>query len=70
MSRTAVNSSNVRSIGYDAWSATLEVEFHSRSVYQHYDVPADLYDRFMNAGSKGRFYYSNLRNRYGCRRVG
>lgn len=70
MSRISVSSSNVRSIGYDEWTSTLEVQFHSGGIYQHSNVPSHLYVSFMDAGSKGSFYWSHLRNRYGCRRVG
>lgn len=69
MSRIFVSSSNVRSIGYNLWTATLEVQFHSGGIYQHYDVTHELYAAFMSAGSKGSFYHHRLRNRYGCRRV-
>ena len=69
MSRISVSSSNVRSIGYDAWTATLEVQFHSGGIYQHYDVPHELYAEFIRAFSMGSFYHDRLRNRYGCRRV-
>ena len=64
-----VSSSNIRSIGYDECSSILEVRFHGGGLYQHYDIPASLFDDFLNAGSKGGFYYRRLRNRYGCRRI-
>ena len=70
MSHISVSSSNVRSIGYDEWTSTLKVQFHSGGIYQHSNVPSDLYSAFMSAGSKGSFYAYRLRNRYGCRRVG
>jgi hypothetical protein len=39
MERHSVTSSNVKSIGYDASSSTLEVEFNSGGIYQYYSVP-------------------------------
>jgi KTSC domain len=69
LGRIAVWSSNLRSVAYNAWNGTLEVEFRSGSIYQHYDVPRSVYDRLMRASSKGSYYYYNLRNRYGCTRI-
>jgi hypothetical protein len=61
--RVPVCSSNLRSVGYDDWTDTLEVEFWNGGIYQHYNVPYSLYDGLMHASSKGRYYYYNLRNR-------
>ena len=69
MPRVSVASSNLRSVGYDEWTGYLEVEFRGGRVYGHYGVPGSVCDGLMNASSKGSFYYYNLRNRYGCRRV-
>lgn len=41
MKRKSVVSGNIRSIGYEALSQTLEVEFDSGRVYEYYDVPDD-----------------------------
>jgi hypothetical protein len=40
MSRVAVQSSNVASVGYDASSSTLEVAFHGGGVYQSSAFPS------------------------------
>ena len=64
MERTFVSSSNIRSIGYDSDSMTLEVEFNSGAVYQYQGVQQSEYDAFMNAGSKGTYFNANIKNRY------
>ena len=64
-----VRSSSLRAVGYDEWSGTLEVEFWSGGIYQHFNVPDSLFHGLMEADSKGSFYYHNLRNRYGCTRI-
>ncbi len=69
MSREPVSSSNLRSVGYDGWTGTLEVEFRSGAIYQHYGVPASLYHGLMDAISKGSYYHYHLRCRYDYRRV-
>lgn len=57
MERQIVCSSNIQSIGYDADSSTLEVEFQSGDVYQYTRVPASVHAALMKAPSKEpRFY--------------
>ena len=70
MERYSVASSNIASIGYDAPSQTLEVEFLNGTIYQYYGVPENLYDQLMQAGSKGRFLNTYIKNAYGYSRVG
>lgn len=36
MERTSVTSSNINSIGYDADSQTLEIEFNNGAVYEYW----------------------------------
>jgi len=55
MIREYVQSSNIASIGYDASTETLEVEFLTGSVYQYYGISEELYCGLMNADSKGRY---------------
>lgn len=70
MDRYSVASSNIASIGYDAPSQTLEVEFLSGTIYQYFGVPENMYDELMQAGSKGRFLNTYIKNAYGYSRVG
>lgn len=70
MDRTPVSSSTVGSIGYDADSQILEVEFLNGSVYQYLNVPREEFDQFQSAASKGSYLARNIKNRYPCTRVG
>ncbi|WP_428408449.1 KTSC domain-containing protein [Hyphococcus sp.] len=70
MERYSVASSNIASIGYDTPSQTLEVEFLNGTIYQYYGVPQNLYDQLMQAGSKGRFLNTYIKNAFGYSRVG
>jgi hypothetical protein len=70
MERIPVSSSNVASIGYDADTQTLEVEFNSNTIYQYYGVPAHVYEELMNAGSKGQYLNSNIKKAYPYSKVG
>lgn len=69
MQRQAVSSSNLASIGYDASSEILEVEFNSGRVYEYYDVPESEYDALMDASSHGRYFNANIRNDYECSEI-
>ncbi len=70
MNRNQVASSNVRSIGYDTRTQTLEVEFHSGWVYQYYGVPKHLHQEIMSASSKGQFLNQYIKNAFPYSRVG
>ena len=61
MNREYVTSSNVASIGYDAESCILEVEFNNGAIYHYYDVPSYIYDEIMNADSKGSYLHRNVK---------
>ena len=51
-----VDSSSIASIGYEAATRELEIEFReSGDVYRYFDVPGDEYAAFMAAESKGSY---------------
>ena len=64
MDRISISSSNIRSIGYETNSLTLEVEFRSGSVCQYMDVPQNEYEALMNASSTGKYLNSNIKGCY------
>lgn len=64
MERTPVTSSNIRAIGYDPDSQTLEVEFNHGAVYQYSGVPQGEHEGMMNADSKGIYLNANIKGRY------
>jgi len=70
MERYSVASSNVASIGYDFPSETLEVEFLNGSIYQYYNVPANIFEQFRIELSKGKFLNTYIKNFYPYSRVG
>lgn len=70
MNREPISSSNIASVGYDADSQTLEIEFASGSVYQYYNVGTGLYEQFLSAPSKGQFLNTYIRNAYPFSKVG
>jgi hypothetical protein len=52
-----VDSSLIRSVGYDLPNSVLEIEFVERGrVYHYFDVPLSVYSELMAAGSKGAYF--------------
>ena len=71
MERQKVASTNITSIGYDAASSTLEVEFHHGGVYQYSGVPSGVHAGLMAAGSHGQFLDAHIKKAgYPYRKVG
>ncbi len=70
MQKDPVASSNLASVGYSRETETLEIEFLSGSVYQYYNVPENIYNELMRAGSKGQFLHAYIKNAYPYSRVG
>lgn len=69
MKREPVTSSAIVSLGYDASSETLEVEFTGGSVYRYDDVPESVYREFLAADSKGTFLNAHIKHAYSCARM-
>jgi hypothetical protein len=67
MYRQPVNSSNIRSIGYE--NGTLEVEFNTGSIYQYTNVPPSLYSGLMSASSHGKYFASYIKNSFTPRKI-
>ena len=64
MRRKFVSSSYLESVGYDASSATLEVEFTDGAIYQYFNVPERIYQNLMEATSHGRYFYDYIRDSF------
>lgn len=69
MPRRPVRSSDIASIGYDANSSTLEVEFLNGGVYQYYQVPQAVYEGLMNASSHGSYFAARVKGVYHYRQM-
>ncbi len=64
MRRERVESTSVTSMGYDAGSATLEIEFAGGGVYRYLGVPPATWDQLRVAESKGRFVNAIVKKNY------
>jgi len=70
MEREYVQSSNLKSIGYDSNSSTLEVEFNSGAIWQYYDVLESTYYELKSASSIGKYFSTNIKGLYSASQVG
>lgn len=67
-----VRSSNLYSMGFDVKDdrrGNLLIQFQNRfgspgDIYIYYDVPINVYRRFVGASSKGHFFWRFIRNVY------
>ena len=55
MERLPVKSTNVKAVGYDVETKTLQVEFKSGGIYQYAGVQPEMYAELLEAESIGRF---------------
>ncbi len=62
--RTRVSSSMINSVGYDADTQTLDIEFSNGALYSYGGVPQSEYDSLMGAQSVGKYFISNIKNVY------
>ncbi len=69
MIRSPLKSSNLKSVGYDARTGTLEVEFHSGQVHRYHGVTADHHTKLVTAPSPGSYFHAHIRDRHKSTRV-
>jgi hypothetical protein len=63
--RRPVESTLIRSVGFDPAGSVLEVEFvESNRVYAYYDVPFSVYEELMGAESAGTYFNEHIRDMY------
>jgi hypothetical protein len=70
MLRQKVDSSELRSVGYDMPASVLEAEFHSGEIYQYFNVPARLVLELLEAESIGRYFNAHIRSKFEFEKVG
>jgi KTSC domain len=69
MERKRVNSSRIRSVGYDERAQLLEVELTNGTVYQYSRVSPEVYRRFMAAPNPTTYFDDKIDEEYTARRV-
>ena len=69
MQRKRVNSSKLRSVGYDEATRTLEVEMSNGQVFQYTGVYPAVSRRFMAAPNPTSFFDDKIADEYTAKRV-
>jgi hypothetical protein len=69
MQRKRVNSSRIRSVGYDEKSRTLEIEMSSGQVFQYSGVYPEVHRQLMAAPNPTAFYDDKIAEEYTAKRV-
>lgn len=69
MNRQPVDSSNLKSVGYDDDRHLLEIEFASGAIYDYNGVSNEIYDQLMRASSLGSFFHRSIKDKYPCVRI-
>jgi len=58
--RKPVRSSNIKSVGHDPKTNTLQVEFHSGAVHE-YPATAAQHQEFIHAPSVGSYFHQHIK---------
>ena len=61
MERQHVSSSNLKSIGYDPTTRTLEIEFLNGGLCQYSGIPDSVYQGLISASSHGQYFDSYIK---------
>lgn len=69
MINNMVLSREIEWIGYEHKRNMLQVEFIVGSIYQYENVPETVYKEFLTAPSHGRYFESNIKNKYQTRKI-
>lgn len=62
MNRIPCQSSNVKSVGYDAATKKLHIEFGSGAVHEYDEVESEQHRALMEAESIGTHFHHQIRN--------
>ena len=57
-------SSNLSYIGYSNTTKSLRLSFGAKAIYEYTDVPIEKYIELKDAESKGKYFHSNIKNKY------
>ena len=69
MERKRINSTSIRSVGFDPQTQTLEVEFSNGSIVQYARVAAEIHRRFLAAPSPTSYFRDQIEESFTARRI-
>lgn len=65
-----INSSNLKSAGFDTESETLTITFNNGAIYEYYKFPWAKFTKFRMSESQGKFLNSNINGKYEFKKLG
>ncbi len=66
MNLVPVSSSNLKAVGYELSTKTMQAAFLNGEVYEYIGVPAFVYIALMAARSHNTYFETYIKNRYCC----
>lgn len=69
ITRTPVESTNIKSIGYSALRQVLAVEFQSGDIFHYHPFPEEQHDQLCTSESLGKFYHRNIKGKYAAQKM-
>lgn len=69
MERKPIESSNIVSVGFDAKTKTLEIEFRGGAVYQYDGIADATHQELVSSESPGAYFARSIRPNWTGRRV-
>jgi KTSC domain len=64
MDRIPIRSTNIKEVGYDIDSNTLEIAFTDGAIYCYLGVPKSIHDGLISAASAGQYFHRMIRDKY------
>ncbi|MES2765983.1 MAG: KTSC domain-containing protein [Bacteroidota bacterium] len=64
MERVIIDSANLCSVGYEATTSLLEIEFHDGKILQYSDVPKSTVKGLMLAPSQNEFFHYYIKDQF------
>ena len=64
-----IDSKMLSSLAYDAEKQILHLRFRTGEVYRYFDFPGENYQEFLDAESRGKYFLSNIRDRFRYERL-
>jgi hypothetical protein len=64
-----LDSKMLAAVAYEPEPRTLHLRFRSGEIYSYFEVPEDLYQEFLQAESRGRYFLSHIRGRFRYQRL-
>lgn len=64
MQRILIESKAIASVGYDAETFRLQIEFRDGAIYQYSGIGPEIWSALLNSESKGQYLNREIRGRF------